>query len=101
MKTDYELLIENPKALKRFCDLLIEHATVIGIEIEIEKISDSLRTQITAARACGLDTSHLLKHCRSKRHERLLVCDSGLGQLFRRASRRIICQGRNHIPTFN
>ena len=79
MKTDFELLSENPKALKRFCDLLVQHATVIGLEIEIDKISESLRTQLTAARVCGLDTSQLLDHCRTERHERLQVFATAVG----------------------
>ena len=79
MKTDFELLSENPKALKRFCDLLVQHATVIGIEIEIDKISDSLRTQLTAARVCGLDTENLLQLCHNKQHKRLLVFATAVG----------------------
>ena len=79
MKTNFELLAENPKALKRFCDLLIEHATVIGIEIEIDKISESLRTQLTAAQACELDPTELLRLCRDKKHERLLVFATAVG----------------------
>jgi len=79
MKTNYELLAENPKALKHFCDLLIEHATVIGIDKEINKLSESLRTQLTAARACELDPTELLRLCRDKKHERLLVFATAVG----------------------
>ena len=79
MKSNIELLTENPKAQKRFCDLLIEHATVIGIDKEINKLSESLRTQLTAARACELDTTELLQLCRDKKHERLTVFATAVG----------------------
>ncbi len=79
MKSNVELLIEYPKALNRFCELLLEHSTVVGIDIEIEKLSESLRTQLAAARACGLNAGQLLNHCRSKKHERLLVFATAVG----------------------
>ena len=99
MKTDFELLSENPKALKRFCDLLIEHATVVGIEIEIDKISDSLRTQFTAARVCGLPTDEFLRMCRNRQHSRLLMLADAIGiergrRIGREAAQRSILEAR-------
>ena len=99
MKTNCELLAENPKALQHFCDLLVQHATVIGIEIEIDKISKSLRTQLTAARVCGLDTQNLLQLCRNRQHERLLVFATAVGtergqRLGREAGQNSIMEAR-------
>ena len=80
VKSNTQLLIENPKLLARFCELLVQRATVTGIEIEVVKISESLRTQLSAARACDLDTTRLLKYCRAKKHDRLLVFAHAVGQ---------------------
>ncbi len=99
MKSNVELLIQNPKAQKRFCDLLIEHATVIGIDKEIEKLSQSLRTQLTAARACELDPTELLRLCRDKKHKRLLVFATAVGtergmRVGKPAAKRMIKEAR-------
>jgi hypothetical protein len=68
MKTDVERLIANPVALRRFCDLLVDHATVAGIDAEIDKISDQLRIQLAAARDWWLDTGNLLELRRNKQN---------------------------------
>ena len=79
MKTNIELLMESPEAMQRFQHALERAATVIGIDKEINKLSDSLRTQLTAAQACSLNTDNLLHYCREKRHERLLVFATSVG----------------------
>ncbi len=78
-KSNIQLLIENPAAMQRFCEGLEQQATMSGIDIEIQKLSDSLRTQLSAARACGLDPGNLLAHCRQKPHEWLLVFATAVG----------------------
>ncbi len=80
VKTNAELVMADPILLARFHDLLVERATVVGINIEIAKISERLRIQLEAARVCGLDASKLLNYCREKKHVRLLVFAHAVGQ---------------------
>ena len=99
MKTDIELLMESPEAMRRFQHALEQAATVIGINMEISKISASLRTQLIAAAVCGLDPSNLLEYCRGKRHERLLVLAAAVGaergkRLGRARAKEIISEAR-------
>ena len=80
MKTNYELLAENPEAMQRFCEALEREATVIGIEIEIRKLSDTLREQVCFARANNIDPSGLLEHRRNQKHDLLLACAYAIGK---------------------
>ena len=78
-KAQIELLKAHPEALQRFCDGLERMATQIGLNEEIRKISDSLRTQLRAAAACKLDPGNLLEYCRNRNHDRLLMIASAVG----------------------
>ena len=80
MKTDIELLAENPKALARFCERLAERATVCALNREILKESESLRALITTAQACDLETENLLIFRREKKHPRLLMVAAAIGR---------------------
>ena len=98
-KSNIQLLIENPAAMQRFCEGLEQQATMSGIDIEIQKLSDSLRTQLSAARACGLDPGNLLAHCRQKPHEWLLVFATAVGtergkRLGRERAKELISEAR-------
>ena len=73
MKSDIDLLAENPEAMQSFVKMMQEQATVIGCGLAIAKISESLRTQLAAARDTGLDPSALLLHCRQRGHGYLIV----------------------------
>jgi len=80
MKSDIQLLAENPQALARFCELLAEHATVCALNREILKESESLRIQVAAARAIKFSTDRLLDFHRKKTHPRLLMCADAIGR---------------------
>ncbi len=74
-----ELLKAHPEALQRFCDALERMATQVGVNEEIEKLSDSLRTQLMAAVVCKLDPSNLLQYCRNRNHSLLLMVAAAVG----------------------
>lgn len=98
-KSNTELLIESPEAMRRFCEGLEREATVGGIDIEIGKISDRLRLQLGAARACGLDPDNLLEYCRAERHEWLLIFATAVGtargkRIGKQAGERSISEAR-------
>ena len=80
MKSDIQLLADNPKALSRFCELLEQHATVCALNREILKESESLRIQVAAARAIKFSTDRLLDFHRKKTHPRLLMCADAIGR---------------------
>ncbi len=99
-KSNIQLLIECPEAMQRFCEGLEQQVTMSGIDIEIQKLSDSLRTQLIAARACGLDPRNLLAHCRNQTHEWLLIFATAVGsergkRLGRERGRELISEARS------
>ena len=79
MKNQIELLISNPEALQCFCDSLEREATQIGVNEQIEKISDSLRTQLMVAAACEIDPHNLLEYRRKQNHDWLLLIAAAVG----------------------
>ena len=78
-KSNIELLMANPEAMRRFQDALEQAATFVGINKEIDKISDALRTQLLAGFVCELDSSELLNFYRNEEHERLMVFATAVG----------------------
>ena len=78
-KSNAELLMASPEAMRRFQDALEQAATAIGINKEIDNILESMRIQLLAAVACGLDSNDLLERYRDRNYEWLLVFATAVG----------------------
>ena len=74
-----ELLKAHPEAMRRFCESLEREATVIGIEIDIQKILDSLRVDLWVLKECNLPSARLLAKVRNRKRDLLEVCAAAVG----------------------
>lgn len=78
-KEQLELLEAHPEAMQRFCESLEREATVIGIELEIQKILDSLRVDLWVLKECKLPSARLLAKVRDRKRGLLEVCALAVG----------------------
>ena len=99
-KEQLELLKAHPEAMQRFCDALERQATVVGIEIEIQKISDSLRANLWALRECNLPVASVLATVRDRKRDLLEICAVAVGtergkRLGKQAGERTISEAQS------
>ena len=96
-KEQLKLLEANPEAMQRFCEALEREATVIGIEIEIQKILDSVRVNLWVLKECNLPSVRFLAKVRDRKRDLLEVCAVAVGtergkRLGKLAGERIISE---------
>ena len=94
-----ELLKAHPEAMQRFCEALEREATVIGIEIEIQKILDSVRVNLWVLKECNLPSVRFLAKVRDRKRDLLEVCAAAVGiergkRIGKQAAQNMIMEAR-------